>query len=390
MSGLSNQAAIVGLGYTEFSRDSGRSELRLAGEAIFAALADAGLPPTAVDGLVTFTLDNNGEAEVFRTIGGKELKFFSRIHYGGGGACAPLMQAAMAIATGVAETVVVYRAMNERSEYRFGSGAVKQQFVVSAEAALMGMHTAAGLRTAAAWLGIPMRRYMYEYGVTAEDFARIAVSQRDFAATNPLAFFHGKPITEDDYFQSRMVADPFRLLDCCLQSDGAVALVLTSVKRARGLRTDPVLVSGAAQSACEDQQVMTSYYRADIASFAESGLLARQLYAMSGLSPTDIQCAVLYDHFGPAILPQLESFGFCNRGEAREMVRDGAISRGGAMPVNPNGGQVGEAYIHGLNGVAEAVRQVRGTATNQVAGVRNILVTAGIAVPSSAVILSAD
>jgi acetyl-CoA acetyltransferase len=389
MSMLRNAAAIVGVGTTEFSRNSGRSELRLAGEAILGALEDAGLQPEDVDGLVTYTLDNNDESEVFRAIGGRELKFFSRINYGGGGACAPVLQAAMAVACGIAKTVVVYRAMNERSEYRFGTGELKQSAVVSAKASLYGIHNVQGLRTAAACIALLMRRYMHEYGATEEDFGRIAISARDFAATNPNAWFYGKPITMDEYLQSRMIADPFRLLDCCQQSDGAVALVITSSNRARDLKRKPVLIRAAAQASCDDQFEMTSYYREDITAFSEMPSVARQLYAMADLEPNDISLAILYDHFGPTVLPQLEAFGFCGRGEAAQLVKDGVISRNGRLPVNTHGGQVGEAYVHGMNGIAEAVRQVRGCAVNQVADARNILVAAAISVPTSGIILGA-
>ena len=387
MNGLPDKAVIAGVGVTEFSRDSGRSELRLACDAILAALQDAGLTPEDVDGLATFTLDNTGESEVFRAIGGKELKFFSRVHYGGGGACAPLLLASMAVRTGVADTVVVYRAMNERSEYRFGTGEIKRPAVVSTETALMGLHTVHGLRTAAAYIAIPMRRYMHEYAATEEDFGRIVVSIRDFAATNPNAWFYGKPITLEDYLSSRMIADPLRLFDCCQQSDGAVAMVVTASERARDLKAKPVEIRAAAQGACDDQLLMTSYYRPDITSFSECRLVARQLYEKSGLTPDDIDAAILYDHFSPTILPQLEAFGFCGRGEAKGFVRDGAIARGGRLPVNTNGGQIAEAYIHGMNGIAEAVRQLRGEAANQVKEAENILVSSGSGVPTSAVIL---
>lgn len=389
MSSLRDKVAIVGLGATEFSKDSGRSELRLAGESILSALGEAGLKPEAIDGLSTFTLDNNHESEVFRALGGKELKFFSRIHYGGGGTCAPILQAAMAIATGVANTVVVYRAMNERSEYRYGNAlnVGGQNGVVSAEASLYGLHSVLGLRSPAACIGMMMRRYMHDHGATEEDFGRIAVSQRDFASTNPKAWFYGKPITLEDYQQSRMIADPFRLLDCCQQSDGAVAMVLTSAERARDLPQKPVMVRAAAQGACDDQLMMTSFYRPEITSVSETRLVAKQLYAMAGITPEDIQVAILYDHFGPGVMPQLEAYGFCKKGEAKELVRGGVIARGGRLPVNTHGGQVGEAYIHGMNGVAEGIRQVRGTAANQVAGVHNVLVTAGVGIPTSGLIL---
>ena len=170
---------------------------------------------------------------------------------------------------------------------------------------------------------------------------------------------------------------------------GQVAIVVTRADRARHLRHRPALIRAAAQGATDDQMNMTSFYRRDISALSEIALVARQLYAMGGLGPADLQTAVLYDHFSPFVLPQLEAFGFCARGEAKDFIKDGNIEIGGKLPVNTHGGQLGEAYIHGLNGVAEAVRQVRGTSVNQVADEENVLVTAGTGVPTSGAILAA-
>ena len=209
------------------------------------------------------------------------------------------------------------------------------------------------------------------------------------AATNPKAFFYEKPITLADHQASRWIVDPLRLLDCCQESDGAVAVVLTSLERARDLRQPPVRIAGAAQGASTDQQMMTRYYSDDITGLPEMGLVARQLYAMAGVGPDDVQTAVLYDHFTPFVLTQLEEFGFCARGEAKDFVREGQIELGGRLPINTNGGQLGEAYIHGMNGVAEGVRQVRGTSVNPVPDVEHVIVTAGTGVPTSGLILGA-
>jgi acetyl-CoA acetyltransferase len=384
---LKDKAAIAGIGATEFSKNSGRSELRLAVESIIAALADAGIDPADVDGMCTYTLDNNSEVDVFRSIGGRDLKFFGRINYGGGGACAPLQQAAMAVAIGVAKTVICYRAMNERSQYRYGAGLFANLGIPTSETSLVGMHTVCGLRTPADILAMLMRRYMHEYGATVEDFGQVAISARKHAATNPNAYFYKKPLSMQEYLSARMIADPMRLFDCCQESDGAVALVVTSAERARDLKQRPVLIRAAAQGVCEGLMSMYPIYRPDIAWASEGALTARQLYEISGLSPADIDAAILYDHFGPSVLMSLEAYGFCGRGEAWQFIRNGNIEVGGKLPVNTHGGQVGEAYIHGMNGVAEAVRQLRGTAVNQVAGAKNILVTAGSAVPTSAAIL---
>jgi acetyl-CoA acetyltransferase len=390
MTGFAGRVAIAGIGQTEFSKDSGRSELRLAAEAVMAALADAGLEPRDVDGMATFAMDNNPEIEVQRAIGGGELRFFSRVHYGGGAACATVMQAALAVAAGVANVVVCYRAMNERSMQRFGAGVQGQAPRATTESAHFGWYAPFGLLTPASWVAMQAQRYLHDYGATTEDFGRVAVACRRHAATNPAAWFHGRPITLEDHQASRWIVRPLRLLDCCQESDGAVAVVVTSLERARDLRRPPALIRAAAQGASQDQQMMTSYYRSDIGDLPEMALVARQLYEQSGLDAKQLQTAVIYDHFTPFVLAQLEAFGFCGRGEAKDFVRDGAIELGGALPINTHGGQLGEAYIHGMNGIAEAVRQVRGSAVNQVDGVEHVLVTAGTGVPTSALILGRD
>jgi acetyl-CoA acetyltransferase len=340
--------------------------------------------------MCAFSMEQNPEIEVHRALGGTALRFFSRVHYGGGAACAVLAQAAMAIASGAAEVVVCYRAMNERSWQRFGTGVQGRASLPSAESVHFSWYAPVGLLTPAAWVAMSARRYLHVHGATSEDFGRVSVACRRHAATNPAAWFYGKPITLEEHQASRWIVEPLRLLDCCQESDGAVALVVTSRERARDLRRPPVVIEAAAQGAGYEQQMMTSYYRDDITGLPEMGLVARQLYATARLGPDDIQTAVVYDHFTPLVLTQLEEFGFCARGEAKDFVRGGEIELGGRLPINTHGGQLGEAYIHGMNGIAEAVRQVRGTAVNQVPGARHVLVTAGTGVPTSGAILGAD
>ncbi|NBA98301.1 lipid-transfer protein [Pseudomonas sp. R5(2019)] len=386
---LSGQAAIVGLGATEFSKNSGRTELRLAMEATLAALRDAGIDPSEVDGFSSYSVDKVPEYEIARLLGCKNVNFFSQVPHGGGAACGPIMHAAMAVATGVAKTVVVYRAMNERSWYRFGTGTYGFASTPIFENVNYGWYMPHGFHTPAAWVGMFAQRYMHTYGATSEDFGRVAVAARDFAASNPAAFFYGKPISLEDHQNSRWICEPLHLLDCCQESDGAVAMVITSVERARDLPNKPVVIKGASQGISSGQQVMTSYYRPEITGLPEMSVVAKEVYRQSGLGPEAIQTAVIYDHFTPFVLPQLEAFGFCETGQAKDFIRAGEHARGGRLPINTHGGQLGEAYIHGMNGVAEGVRQVRGSAVNQVADVENVLVTAGTGVPTSGLILGA-
>ncbi|MFI6305527.1 lipid-transfer protein [Amycolatopsis thailandensis] len=386
---LSGRAAIAGIGATEFSKDSGRSELRLASEAVSSALKDAALSPSDVDGLVSFTMDGNSEIAVARELGIPELKFFSRIHYGGGAAAATVQQAAMAVATGVADVVVAYRAFNERSGMRFGQVSSAAAGQVNSSGVDNAFHYPMGIATPAATVAMLARRYMHEYGATSEDFGRVAVIDRARAATNPKAWFHGKPITLEDHQSSRWVAEPLHLLDCCQESDGGVALVITSAERARDLPHRPAVIAAAAQGSGPDQYVMTSYYRDDLPALPEMGVVGRQLWEQSGLGPGDMDLAVLYDHFTPYVLMQLEELGFCGKGEAKDFIGDGTLELDGKLPLNPHGGQLGEAYIHGMNGIAEGVRQLRGDAVNQVDGASRVLVTAGTGVPTSGLVLTA-
>jgi acetyl-CoA acetyltransferase len=382
--------AVSGIGATEFSKASGRSELRLATEAVAAALDDAGLTADDVDGMVTFSADTNPEIEVARTLGIGELTFFSRIHYGGGAACATVHQAAMAVASGVADVVVCYRAFNERSGHRFGTGVQGRPPAANAENAHFAWYAPEGLLTPASWVAMFAQRYLHATGATTEDFGRVAVADRTHAATNPRAWFYEKPITLADHQASRWIVEPLRLLDCCQESDGGQALIVTSLERARDLRQPPAVINAAAQGAGAQQDMMTSYYRDDMTRLPEMGVVARQLWETSGLGPDDMQGAVLYDHFTPFVLYQLEELGFCAFGEAKDFVRDDNLLMGGRLPTNTHGGQLGEAYIHGTNGIAEGVRQVRATAVNQIDGLEHIVVTAGTGVPTSGLILGVD
>jgi acetyl-CoA acetyltransferase len=387
---FAGKVAIAGIGATEFSKASGRSELRLAAEAVDLALRDAGIAPAEVEGMVTFSSDTNPDIDIARSLGIGDLTFFSRIHYGGGAACATIQQAALAVSSGVADVVVCYRAFNERSGSRFGAGVQGRPPLPTAEAAHMASYLPVGLLTPASWVAMAAQRYLRMTGATSEDLGRVAVADRRHAATNPRAWFYEQPITLEDHQASRWIVEPLHLLDCCQETDGGQALVVTSLERARDLQTDPAVVQAAAQGSGAGQDMMTSYYRDDLLGLPEMSVVARQLWETSGLKPADMQAAILYDHFTPYVLYQLEELGFCAKGEAKEFVRDGHIELGGSLPINTHGGQLGEAYLHGMNGIAEAVRLVRGTSVNQVTGIEHVVVTAGTGVPTSGLVLGID
>ncbi len=379
-------AAIVGIGQTEFSKNSGRSELTLACEAIKAALDDAGLAPADVDGMTTFTIDNNEDVDLVRSLGVEKLRFSSRVPHGGGGSTGTLAHAMAAVESGLANVVVGWRAMNERSEARFGVA----HMTSSANARGSGTgfiewSVPFGAMTPAAWTGVQAQRYMDRYGVSNADLADVSVVLRAAAATNPRAWFYGKPITHEDHQRSRWIVEPvFRLLDCCQESDGGVAFVVTSEERARDLRQPPARILHATQAVPFETEVVTNFYHPDLTRFDSGIVAAEELYARTGLGPRDFQVAMLYDHFTIAVYWHLEAFGFCKPGEAAAFVKDGHVALDGSIPLSPNGGLIGEAYIHGMNNITEAVRQVRGTAANQIADVENVLVSSGM----SAAILS--
>lgn len=385
---LKNEAAIAGIGQTAYSKNSGVSELALACEAVSNCIDDAGLDPSEVDGLVTYTLDSNDEVEVARAVGLGDLTMYAKINYGGGAAVGLIQQAAMAVATGAAKNVVVWRAMNGRSGKRMGQGVSGS--IISSDTIHWSWYMAHGMLTPVSWVALIAHNYMHEFGVTSEHLAQIAISQRNHALNNPVAAGFGKPLTMDDYMNSRMVSEPLRLYDCCQETDGGCALLITSTERARDLKQPPAVIRGVTQASTRGQEQMTSFYREDLKSLPEMELAAKRVYEMSGLGPDDIDATCLYDAFTPEVIMQLESFGFCGRGEAKDFMQDGALSIGGRLPNNTHGGLLSEAYIHGVNNIAEGARLIRGTSCNQPDGVEHVLISSGVGVPTGAMILGKD
>src|SRR6202020_2516585 len=288
-----------------------------------------------VDGMVTFTMDSSDEIDGARNVGIGDLNVFSRDPHGGGAAARTVAHAAMAVAAGVADVVECWRAFNERSGFRFGGSGR-----TSAETPLFMAHYAPfGLITPAAWVAMHAQRYMSTYGVTNEDYGRIAVVDRAHAAKNPAAWFYERPITLEDHQNSRWIIEPvLRLLDCCQESDGGVALVVTSAERARDLRPPPAILPAAAQGAACNGEMMTSYYREDITGLPEMGVVAEKLWRDSGLKPQDIHTAFISDHFTPFVFTQLEELGFCGRGEAKEFSPHARRSLGGEVPTQTHAG----------------------------------------------------
>ncbi len=379
MVGSSNQAAIVGIGQTEFSKNSGRSEQQLAAEAILLACQDAGIDPADIDGMTTFSLDNSDEVDVMRSLGCREINYTTRLPQGGASSVATIVHAKNAVESGMCDVFVIWRAMNERSQYRFGQPAM----TISPDAhssTFLEWCFPFGAQTPAAWEALSCGPYLDRFGVTSEDLGRIAVLMRKHAATNPAAWFYEKPITLEVHQASRWIIEPWlHLLDCCQESDGGVALVITRMDRAADLKQKPARILGAEYSFLFNHEIISDFYAGDLIHSDISERVTEKLIASSGIAPKDTNVAMIYDNFTPQILRQLEGFGYCGIGEAKDYIKDGHMELDGRSPLSPNGGLMGEGYIHGMNNITEGVRQVRGTAANQVKDVETVFLASGVA-----------
>jgi len=383
---ICDKSAIVGLANTEFSKNSGRSELQLAAEAVRDALDDAGLKPSDVDGMTTFTMDNTDEIELARAVGIGDITFYSRVPHGGGAATGLIHQAVMAVASGMAECVVCYRSLNGRSGHRYSSGVSGP--LLTADAIHWGWYTPYGLMTPASWVAMYSQRYMHLTEDCQDAMFEIAHLQREFAAKNPAALFYEQPFTREDYDSARKIVSPLKLLDCCLESDGGSAVIITTAERAKDLKQTPVAIKGVGQAAAANMESMTSFYRPEIAAIPSMDIAAKEAYKQSGLTPDDIDAAIIYDAFTPIVLWQLESWGFCEPYKAPQFVLDGGLRTDGRLPTNTHGGQLSEAYIHGVNGIVEAAKLVRGSSVNQPKkNINNVLVTSGVGVPTGGALL---
>lgn len=370
MSGLGG-VAVVGIGRTPFTRASGRSTGALAAEAVRAAITDAGLPSTAVDGMACYQAgDSTATAAVAQAVGCDDL-LWSLDRFGGGNVVVSCVaDAARAIATGACTTAVVYRSMNGRSGRRFGTAAGGESFVVGGESQFGGP---VGYLVPPQWMAMWAARHQHDHGSTCEDLGAIAVTQRAHAAANPAAIAR-TPLTLEEYLHGRWVVEPLRIFDCAYEVDGAVALVLTSVDRARDLPHPPVRVVHAVDSTSGGG----SWDQWPDPTTMFSARLARRLWGGAGLGPSDMDVACIYDCFTYTVMAVVEDLGFAEKGGVGEWFRAGAATHGGDVVVNPHGGLLSEGYLHGLNHHLEAVLQLRGGAgVRQVEGSVHALVTAG-------------
>lgn len=388
MKSRSRKAHIVGIGesiYTKWGGIQDKTQFQLTAETIATALTDAGIAVDEADGLTSFSNDANDAPLMAVALGLKQLRYSAMVWGGGGGGSAgSIAQACAAVESGQAEVVVAYRGLCQgqgRRFGRFGAGRIHGNFV----------HPF-GLFAPAQMLAIMVQRYFHETGGDADSLVEIALNGRSNANRNPRAVMHDRELTKEQYFASRWIAEPLRLFDCCLETDGAAAVVVTTAERAADLDADAVEVAAAVHGSgpgwgsgplgshnMPDEDYATS----------NSKLLAQDLFNRADMTPSDIDVAQFYDHFSGLVLMALEDYGFCGRGEAPDFVKSGAIRADGSLPINTSGGQLSEAYVHGMNLVIEGVRQMRGESTTQIADAQTCLVTGGLGVsPTSALILT--
>lgn len=352
MTSVRNKAAIVGVGWTAFSRDAETGVLDLALGAVDAALQDCGLPAEAVDGLLSYHLNDSVPVTTLaRPLGLPRLRWHNDI-YGGGSQCASILwDAAQAIDSGLAETIVIYRALKGRSGKRMG-----QISHGSADGHEEQFFTPYGVRGPVNTFALTAQRWLHQRNHSEEALASVVINQRTHAAANERAMFR-EPLDRQQYLQAPMIASPLRRLDCCLETDGACALVITSAERARQLSQTPVLIHSAVRGGGPGG----SYWdKAESLDSIFSGFIAEDLYRFSGMNPADIDLAYLYDAYSFLIPAQLEDFGFCSKGEAIDFIEQGQTLANGSLPTNSHGGMLSEGYVHGLNNIVEATLQLRG------------------------------
>jgi acetyl-CoA acetyltransferase len=379
---MRDNAAVVGIGHTDFRSPALRTEVSMAVEAARTACEDAGISPLEIDAMCTVSTDRTGENNLATALGLETLRFFAEVPFGGGGTCAAIGLAAMAVDAGRADMVLCYRALNGRSRQRLGGAQLPDpRFIKDFQ-----FYIPAGLSTPAQLAAVIGRRHMHQYGTTRRQLAAVVLNSRTYAVTNPAARFFGRPLTLEEYEQGRMVADPLRIYDCCVDSDAAVAILVTHAERARDLRQPPAYVMAVAQGMGSRTEMMASFSRADITCCEEVQECATSLWRAAGIGPREVDVAQVYDHFSPMVLIALEDYGFVGKGESGPWVEGGALGPKGELPTNTAGGQLGEAYVNGMNQIIEAVRQVRGTAVNQVRDVEIALACGGSGVPTSAVL----
>jgi acetyl-CoA acetyltransferase len=369
--GAGRRPVIAGLGMTALGKVYGRSAAQFAADAVRLAAADAGLALSGIDGLLTSSgLSGGVGLGLQRDLGLRDLRLLSQIQAYGSSAGAMVQYASMAVAAGMADAVACVFADTPLRENRPGGSAYADSSrAARGWAALMA---ASGILSANTMYALAARRHMLTYGTTCEQLGAIAVAQRDWAALNPLAQLR-EPISLDDYLSSRWIAEPFRLLDCCLVSNGGIAVIVTSAARAAALRQPPVHVLGWGQAHPGYTMARGSAFGL-VSGAAVAGPAALK---MAGVTLADIDVAELYDCYTYTVLITLEDYGFCAKGEGGPFVASGVLGPAGSLAVNTGGGQLSSSYMWGMTPLSEAVIQVRGQAGERQRSPRDLVMVSG-------------
>jgi acetyl-CoA acetyltransferase len=388
-----DKTAIVGIGATQYyvrGQSWPRTIYDMAGEAILKACDDAGINVKQIDGFAYYSgasagyVDKMDTADFMEMLGIPEIKFTAALTSGGGGSAGAAGLATAAIVSGQATYVVTVMAL-QQAKARLGT-----VFGQVAPDPINSFLQPSGLVGPGHLMSVLARRHMHLYGTTRDAFAEIAISQRANAVNRPTAV-RRTPLSKEEYYNAPMLADPLCRLDFCLETDGAIAFITTSSERAQDLKQKPVYIHGCAHGGSRNWGRAFAWMGMPDEYFASAGNkpIANRLWEQTGLTAKDIDVALLYDHFTPMVLMQLEDYGFCQKGEGGPFVESGAIRYGtGSIPVNTHGGQLSEAYIIGMTHVREGIEQLRGTAINQVKDAEFALVTGGPAsIPVSGLIL---
>ncbi len=371
---IRGRVAIAGIGETAYYKHgcAPESEFALALRAILRACEDTGIDPRQVDGFASYSNDRNDPSRLAAALGLPELRF-SNMQWGGGGGggSAAVGNAAAAVAAGYAECVVVFRALAQGQFQRFG--AAPPGGTVSGEAALTFPY---GLISPAQRFAMRVMRFMHDHGVRPEAQRAIALASYHHAQANPRAVMHGRPLTAEAYDASRWIVEPFRLFDCCMENDGAAALVLVAAERARDLRHPPAYLLGVAQGS--EYRNAARGHNAPTYASSSFTTVAPHLWEMAGLGPKDVHVVQSYENFTGGVLMSLVEHGFFAPEEANDFLTpENLMAPGGRLPLNTSGGNLAECYMHGLELQIEAVRQLRGESTSQVPGARVGLVISG-------------
>ncbi|WP_182357272.1 thiolase C-terminal domain-containing protein [Tomitella gaofuii] len=357
---LAGRCAIVGTGQTPYTRGTDRSTLQLQLDAAERAIADAGLTPADIDAVMPNAMSERIAEDFIVELGLPDVAYTSTHHTGGASVLSAVQSACLAVAAGVSRHALVVAGRRGYSAQRVSTSQARPERVT---ATVGEFEKPYGAIVAAQWFAQSAQRHMHLYGTTEEQLGHVAVGCRRHANLNPRAYMHGRGMTLEDHRRSRMITTPFRLFDCSLETDGAAAVVITSVERAADLPHRPVLVRGIAEGHGDPPTSITQKHDITVLDGLRSA--GRRAFRMAGLRPADIDCAQLYDAFTWFVIASLEALGFCGPGEGGPFVEDGRIGPGGALPVNTHGGLLSEAHVSGMNHLVEAVHQLRGTAEPQ-------------------------